>query len=121
MEQMVREADVAITYASLATTTAFLLGGKPLLMLPGHLEQFMVARRVVDMGAGILVNPELPPGDLAGSLASLFNKAGYRDNARAFAAKYAAFDQSQIIRNLVRRIEELLDPNHPAAGIGELS
>lgn len=121
MEQMVREADVAITYASLATTTAFLLGGKPLLMLPGHLEQFMVARRVVDMGAGILVNPELPTGDLAGSLASLFNKAGYRDNARAFAAKYAAFDQSQIIRNLVRRIEELLDPNHPAAGIGELS
>lgn len=120
MEQMVREADVAITYASLATTTAFLLGGKPLLVLPGHLEQFLVARRVVDMGAGILVNPELPPGDLRGPLASLFNNANYRDNARAFAAKYAAFDQSRIIHNLVRRIDDLLDQNHPATGIGEL-
>ena len=118
---MVLEADAAVTYASLATTTAFLLGGKPLLMLPGHLEQFLVARRVVDMGAGILVNPEQPPGDLSGALASLFANPGYRDNAQAFAAKYAAFDQSQIIHNLVRRIEELLNPNHPPAGTGELT
>lgn len=119
IQQMVLEADVAITYAGLATATAFLLGGKPLLLLPGHLEQFLVARRVVEMGAGILVNPEQPPGDLGGALASLVNDPSYRDNARAFATKYAAFDQSRIIRNLVRRIEELLDPNRPVTGIGE--
>ncbi|MBK8118109.1 MAG: hypothetical protein IPK39_01885 [Sulfuritalea sp.] len=109
IEQMTREADAAITYASLATTTAFLLAGKPLLMLPGHLEQFLVARRVEEMGAGRLVNPEQPAGDLRGAIADLINNPSWRANARAFAAKYAAFDQRAVIGNLVRRIGEMLD------------
>jgi UDP:flavonoid glycosyltransferase YjiC (YdhE family) len=109
IEQMTREADIAITYASLATTTAFLLAGKPLLMLPGHLEQFLVARRVEEMGAGRLVNPEQPPGDLRGVLVDLISNPSWRANAGAFAAKYAAFDQRAVTGNLVRRINEILD------------
>lgn len=108
IEQMARDADLAVTYASLATTTAFLLAGKPLLLLPGHLEQFLVARRVEEMGAGRLVNPEQPPGDLHVVLADLINNPSWRENARAFAAKYAAFDQQAVIGNLVRRITEML-------------
>lgn len=107
--QMTREADLAVTYASLATTTAFLLAGKPLLLLPGHLEQFLVARRVEEMGAGRMVNPEQPPGDLRTMLADLLAKPSWRDNARAFAAKYAAFDQQAVIGNLAQRISELLE------------
>lgn len=106
--QMTREADLAVTYASLATTTAFLLAGKPLLLLPGHLEQFLVARRVEAMGAGRLVNPEQPPGDLSAVLADLIGNPSWRGNAQAFAAKYAAFDQQAVIGNLVRRINEIL-------------
>ncbi len=106
--QMAREADCAITYASLATTTAFLLAGKPVLLLPGHLEQFMLARRVEEIGAGRLVNPEQAPGDLRGIIADLLDNPSWRDNARGFAAKYAAFDQRAVIGNLARRVEELL-------------
>jgi UDP:flavonoid glycosyltransferase YjiC (YdhE family) len=109
MEQMTREADIGITYSSLATTTAFLLAGKPLLLLPWHLEQYMVARRVEEMGAGRLVNPEQPPGDLRGVLADLIDNPAWRTNAEAFAAKYAAFDQQAVTGNLVRRIDEMLD------------
>ena len=109
IEQMTREADLAITYASLATTTAFLLAGKPLLMLPGHLEQFLVARRVEEMGAGRLVNPEQPADDLRGMIADLIDNPAWRTNAAAFAAKYAAFDQQAVTGNLVRRIDEMLD------------
>ncbi len=114
--QMTREADVAITYASLATTTAFLLAGKPMLMLPGHLEQFLVARRVEEMGAGRLVNPELPPGDLRATIADLIDNPSWRSNARAFADKYAAFDQQAVIGNLVRRIAEILADSVPPKG-----
>ena len=116
IEQMTREADIAITYASLATTTAFLLAGKPLLVLPGHLEQFLVARRVEEMGAGRMLNPEQPAGDLRAVLADLIDNPSWRDNARAFAAKYAAFDQNAVIGNLVRRITELLE--NPASKKG---
>jgi hypothetical protein len=61
------------------------------------------------MGAGRLVNPEQPPGDLRAVLADLIDNPSWRNNAQAFAAKYAAFDQQEVIGNLVRRIAELLD------------
>lgn len=108
LRQMAREADCAITYASLATSTAFLLAGKPLLLLPGHLEQYMLARRIEEMGAGSVVSPDQPAGDLRSRLAALLSEPGWRDNARAFATKYAAFDQQAVAANLVRRVAELL-------------
>lgn len=107
LDRMVGEADVAITYASVATTTAFLLAGKPLLLLPWHLEQFLLARRVAEMGAARVVHPEQPAGDLRQPLADLLDNPVYRDNARAFADRYAAFDQRQVLANLARRIEEI--------------
>lgn len=106
--QAVREADLAITYASLATTTAFLLAGKPVLLLPGHLEQFLLARRVEEMGAGRLLNPEQPAGDLGSIIAEMLAAPSWRENARAFATKYTAFDQNAVTGNLVRRAAELL-------------
>lgn len=106
--QMTREADLAVNYASLATTTAFLLAGKPLLMLPVHLEQFLVARRVVEMAAGLLVSPEQASGELQTKLTDLLTNPSYRVNAKAFASRYKAFNQEQVIHNLVRRIAELM-------------
>jgi UDP-N-acetylglucosamine:LPS N-acetylglucosamine transferase len=108
LEQMTREADLAITNASLATTTAFLLAGKPLLLLPTHLEQYLVARRVVDMGAGAVVSPEGSVENLAPMIAALINDPAYRQNAQAFAAKYVKFDQQAVIANLVHRVGEVL-------------
>ncbi|MCK9283100.1 MAG: hypothetical protein M0P39_02335 [Rhodocyclaceae bacterium] len=102
-----RSADAAITYSSLATTTAVLLEGKPLLLLPSHLEQFLLARRVAAMGAGIAVNPEQPAGDLRPALHTLLEQPAFTENARIFAAKYAAFGQDTVIANLVKRIETL--------------
>lgn len=109
--QMTREADIAVTYSSLATTTAFLLAGKPLLLLPFHLEQYLVSRRIEEMGAGVLINPEQAPGDLVGKLKALVSQTSFGENARAFAAKYAAFDQGSVIANLIRRIDDLLLEN----------
>lgn len=100
-------AAAAITYASLSTTTRFLLAGKPILLLPWHLEQFMMARRGAAMGAGLVVDPERPVSDLSGALRHLLESADFTANARSFARKYAAFSQEVVVGNLVRRIEEL--------------
>lgn len=107
LAQTAREADAAMTYASMSATTNFLLMGKPLLLLPGHLEQFLLARRVEEMGAGLLINPEQPATDLAQKLRRILFEADFAFNAQAFAKKYAAFPQEKIIANLVHRIEEL--------------
>jgi UDP:flavonoid glycosyltransferase YjiC (YdhE family) len=107
IERAAREADVAVTYSSLATTTAFLIAGKPLLLLPTHLEQFLLARRVVGMGAGRAVSAEQSPAELQPFMTDLLNNPAYADNARAFSAKYAGFGQATVMENLVRRVEAL--------------
>jgi len=102
-----READAAVTYASMSTVTSFLLKGKPALLLPGHLEQFLIARRVEEMGAGLLVNPEQAAEDLEQKLRRVLFEPEFALNAQAFARKYANFPQDTVIAHLIRRIEEI--------------
>jgi len=109
LNKVARQADAAVTYASPAATVAFLMAGKPVLMIPGHLEQFLFARRVEEMGAGLIQNPEQPPHNLAAMLQQVLADPGFRANAGAFAAKYANFDQNAVMNHIVARIEELAD------------
>ncbi|MBI4986784.1 MAG: UDP-glucuronosyltransferase [Rhodocyclales bacterium] len=111
LERTAAAADAAVTYASLSTTTRFLLAGKPLLLLPGHLEQYLMARRVEEMGAGLLADPEKPAADLPQKLQRIVYDSSFAANAGAFAAKYAAFPQNVVIGNIARRVEELLTRN----------
>jgi UDP:flavonoid glycosyltransferase YjiC (YdhE family) len=110
------EADAAVLYAGMSTVASLLLRGKPVLMLPGHLEQFLLARRVEEMGAGLLVNPEQPPADLEHKLRRILFEPDFALNAQAFARKYANFPQDAVIAHLIRRIEEIAGTTLPAAG-----
>lgn len=116
LAQTACEADAAITYASMSTATSLLLKGKPLLLLPGHLEQFLLARRIEEMGAGLMVNPEQPPADLELKLRRLLLEPDFTLNAQAFAHKYSNFPQDTVITHLVRRIEEIAAPRAPTGG-----
>jgi len=107
LAQTAREADAAITYAGMSTVASFLLKGKPVLLLPGHLEQFLLARRVEEMGAGLIVNPEHAPSDLELKLRRVLFESDFSLNAQAFARKYANFPQDTVITNLIHRIEEV--------------
>ena len=113
LAQTAREADAAITYASMSTATSFLLKGKPLLLLPGHLEQFLLARRVEEMGAGLLVNPEQQPSDIEPKLRRILFEPDFALNAQLFARKYANFPQDAVIANLIRRIEAIAPAGAP--------
>lgn len=109
LNKVAREADAGLTYASSAATVAFLMAGKPVMMIPCHLEQFLFAKRVEEMGAGLIQNPEQAPHNLAAMLRQVMTDPGFRENAGAFAAKYVNFDQNAVMTNIVARIEELAD------------
>jgi UDP:flavonoid glycosyltransferase YjiC (YdhE family) len=109
----------AVTYGSLSTTTRFLLAGKPVLLLPWHLEQYLLARRIVDLGAGFVIDPERPPAGLAAALRRVVAEPGFAAAAQAFARKYAAFPQETVLANLVRRIEEIVASSHAADELKE--
>jgi UDP:flavonoid glycosyltransferase YjiC (YdhE family) len=104
-----RQADAGLTYASPAATVAFLLAGKPVMMLPGHLEQFLFARRVEELGAGLVQNPEQAPDKLTTMFHRVLREPGFRASAGAFANKYANFDQDAVLANIVARIEDLIN------------
>ncbi len=107
LQQMTQDVDAAVCYSSVQTTTAFLLAGKPVLLLPWHLEQFMLAMRVRDMGCGQVVEPDQLQPNIPALMADVLENPRYRNNAQSFAAKYRGFDQSRVLTHLIRRVEAL--------------
>jgi UDP:flavonoid glycosyltransferase YjiC (YdhE family) len=107
MQTLATEAHVIVSYAAYASVLSFLLAGKPAFSLPFHLEQFLFARRIEMMGAGLLVDPEKLAIDLPQKLQRIIFDPLFAANAQAFAQKYAAFSQEAVVGNIVRRIEEI--------------
>jgi UDP:flavonoid glycosyltransferase YjiC (YdhE family) len=58
------ECDFGVCHVGHGTTCELLLKGKPLLLLPMHLEQYLTAMRVSEAGAGVVVDGENPPQGL---------------------------------------------------------
>jgi UDP:flavonoid glycosyltransferase YjiC (YdhE family) len=107
LDRLLADCGLAIGYAGHAMTAGMLIAGVPLLLLPSHLEQFLLAARVEAMGAGIAVNPESPPPDFVEVIRRMLDAPGYRETACRFAKKYAGFNQNEQQDNIVARIEEI--------------
>jgi UDP:flavonoid glycosyltransferase YjiC (YdhE family) len=66
-----------------------LLKGKPLLLLPIQLEQSLVAKRVTEIGAGVVVDWENPRRDFRAAIGQIINNADFATRAKEFAQRYA--------------------------------
>ncbi len=104
---LLAECNLVICHGGHGTTAGMLQAGIPLLMLPNHLEQFLLATRVRALGAGELVDAESPPPDLSALLLKLLNTVDYRNNAQKFAAKYRQYTREQQLAKITARIEEM--------------
>lgn len=99
-------ADLCVCHAGEATLAQSLLAGVPLLMVPSHTEQFLMARNVALSGAGY--NAATVPGDWRALVRRLLNDASYRDAARAFAARHQGFNQQRMNEQLAIMLEQHL-------------
>jgi len=102
-----RACDVAILNAGHGATAAALLAGAPLLLVPLHLEQEILARRVEALGAGLAAGPA-EGARLGMQLWTLLEDDRYRRAARAFAAAHAGFDPGSGVAAIVDRLEATL-------------
>lgn len=107
LDALLRDCDLVVGYGGHGLTAGVLMAGVPLLLLPTHLERFLLASRVAALGAGLAVNPEMPMPDYAAVLSQMLGDPGYREQARRFARKYAAFDQEAQQEAIAARIEEI--------------
>lgn len=98
-------ADLVVSHASIGTVSAALLAGVPQLVLPRHMEQAMVARRVEQSGIGLQLPLGEPAPDLAPLLQRLLGEPGWRERAAALAARHAGTRPEQTAARVADFIE----------------
>ncbi len=82
--------------------------GKPVLLLPQHLEQMMTAKRVLELGAGLVVDYEEPAPDYHALLQRLLDEPSFTEAAQAVAARHAGDDPATRVPRIVDRLEEIV-------------
>ncbi len=100
--------DLAVCHGGHGTVAGILLGGKPLIMLPLHLEHQLMALRVTKLGAGLALFPgeEIHLND---RIERLLTEPGFGESARAFARQYADFEEEALVQQLLGELETLLN------------
>lgn len=105
VSSLLPRSDLVVCHGSHQMSAQALLAGKPLLMLPTQLEQFLITRRVVRMGAGLGIMPDVKDRDFKSALAELTRQPGFGSAARAFAQRYATHDRGAALATIVARCE----------------
>ena len=115
VSRLLPQCDLVVCHGSHQMTAQALLAGKPVLLLPTQLEQFLITRRVVRAGAGLGVAQGVPQPDFAAAFAELA-KPAYAARAVEFAARYQAHDRGAALATMVKRCEAALAQAEISAG-----
>lgn len=108
MADLRRDCDLGICHAGAVTTQTLVSAGKPVLLLPEHLEQMMTAKRVAELGAGLLVDYEKPAPDYRRLLRRLLDEPSFTAAAQAVAARHAGDDPAARVARIADRCEALI-------------
>lgn len=108
LQQVLADCALLVCHAGAGTMTEALLAGVPVLMLPAQAEQFLIAMRVQDTGAGINAAQQARPPKFKAMVDTLLDRAEHRRAAQALAHKYAGFSLEQQTQDLVAEFEALL-------------
>ena len=119
MQQVMAQADLVVSHGGMGTTSAALLAGRPQLLLPTHMEQAMVGRRVADAGLGIVLPvrptarpgepaPRVPATDWRRLLRRLLTEPDWATTAQAAAARDAGASPAATAERVADRVEASL-------------
>ena len=115
MDDVARECDIGICHAGTGTVQALVTAGKPVLLLPQHVEQMMTARAVLALGAGLVVDYERPAPDHRKLIKRLIGEPAFAAAAQAVAARHAGDDPAARLAAIVDRIEAVIAARPSAA------
>jgi UDP:flavonoid glycosyltransferase YjiC (YdhE family) len=104
VSRLLPQADLVVCHGSHQMTAQSLLAGKPLLMLPTQLEQFLITWRVVRSGAALGIDPSVPDAAYGKAIDALASGT-HGSAAKAFARRYAGHDPAAALATMVQRVE----------------
>jgi len=109
LKQAAAEADAYLSNANINSMMAFLLAGRPQLVVPSTLEKYLVGRRLEMLGAGLSA-PRRAPGDLRAKLHAVLHQRAYRRAAEQFARRHAGRTEADAAARMQARLEAHLRP-----------
>jgi UDP:flavonoid glycosyltransferase YjiC (YdhE family) len=107
---LLKDADLAVGYASCGFATQALLAGVPLLLRPRYVEQMLLGRRVEAMGAGRLLHTRIDAEVIAAGLQDVLHSPVHRQAAQAFKDRHRHFSPEQTIGQTCSLIEQACIP-----------
>lgn len=103
-----KTADVVVCHAGKNTISETLLAGKPLLLIPEQLEQFLNALQVEKQQAGICVRRDADQSKIQQDLARLMTEPEFSVASRRIAGKNAGLNRLDPVATIVDHCEGLL-------------
>jgi hypothetical protein len=102
------QCDLAATNGNLATSTALLLHGKPVLTMPFTIEKLITGRRIEELGAGVVASGG-GATRVASRLAQFIAEPRYRRGAETFAARWSRCTLEGQLGRMLEMVGEALD------------
>lgn len=107
-QQIAEECDLVVCHAGHGMVSAMLLAGCPVLLLPMHLEQMLLAHNVAKFKAGIMILPEQAKPNFKKAIMTLLSDSNFKQAAQAFANKHKEFNANERNQAIVNRCLEIL-------------
>lgn len=108
LQSIANRADLVICHAGHGTVAASLLMGIPLLLLPTHLEQVLMANKLSALKLSGVVNMRDEQPDFVQSIEFVLNSAECRRRVGMFASHYAGFDPKKQLEDITLACEKIL-------------
>jgi UDP:flavonoid glycosyltransferase YjiC (YdhE family) len=103
-----QSANLGVTHAGHGVTATLLAGGVPVLMFPQHIEQYLLARRVGDLGAGVIVERFDSSHDYCALVSRMVADERFLQSARRFAHEHREFESESAAEAMVGEVEAYL-------------
>ena len=88
--------------------------GVPAMLFPTHYEQYLLGRRIEQLGAGGWIAPHAVAPDVLLAIRAMTTEPRFAAAARALAQRYPTWSPQEQRRRIVARIEELLSRPRPS-------
>jgi UDP:flavonoid glycosyltransferase YjiC (YdhE family) len=99
-------ADIAVCHGTLTIAHALLLG-RPVLLIPQVVEQFLSGLTLEKLGAGLMLREERSVRACARALGELLEDPKYRQRAQEFSQRYAGYRMEQAAGELFEALAAL--------------
>jgi UDP:flavonoid glycosyltransferase YjiC (YdhE family) len=107
LDEVMAEADLCFCHANTGTVTSVMRAGKPMVLAPSQLEQFLLANAVEKLGLARVVHPDAQAADIGRALAAGLGEPALARAAREFALRHREPAVDTIADRAAGRIEAL--------------